>query len=64
MGFGYYKENYRLITTDLSKETKLKDSQQINLISKVKRQNNEATMFFIIEKSERRDYFWIFCKIL
>ena len=28
----YFKENYRLIATDLSKQTKLKDPQQINFI--------------------------------
>ena len=33
--FAYFKENCRLIATDLSKQTKLKDPQQINFISKL-----------------------------
>ena len=52
LDFAYFKENYRLIAIDLSKQTKLKDPQQINFIGKLDRQNNGATMFFIIEKSE------------
>ena len=43
---------YRLIAIDLSKQTKLKDLQQINFIGKLEGQNNGATMFFITEKSE------------
>ena len=31
----YFKENYRLIAIDLSKQTKLKDPQQINFIGKL-----------------------------
>ena len=45
-------ENYRLIAIDLSKQTKLNDPQHINFIDRLERQNNGATMFFIIEKSE------------
>ena len=52
LDFAYFKENYRLIATDLSKQTKLKDPQQINFIRKLKNQADGATMFFIIEKSE------------
>ena len=51
LDFVYFKENYRLITTDLSKQTKLKDPQQINYIGKLENQAHGATMFFIIEKS-------------
>ena len=50
LDFTYFKENYRLIATNLSKQTKLKDPQQINFIDKLEGQNNGATMFFIIEK--------------
>ena len=50
--FAYYKENYRLIAIDLSKQTKLKDPRQINFIGKIEGQNNAVTMFFIIERSE------------
>ena len=51
LDFAYFKENYRLIAIDLSKQTKLKDPQQINFIGKLDKDNG-ATMFFIIEKSE------------
>ena len=32
LNFAYFKENFKLIAIDLSKQTKLKDSQQINFI--------------------------------
>ena len=51
LGFAYFKENYRLIATDLSKQTKLKDPQQISFIGKLLA-TSAAAMFFIIEKSE------------
>ena len=51
LDFAYYKENYRLIAIDLSKQTKLKDPQQINFIGKLLNTHG-GTMFFIIEKSE------------
>ena len=55
LDFAYYKENYKLITIDLSKQTKIKDPQQINFIGKFSR-NTGATMFFIIEKSEETTF--------
>ena len=55
LDFAYYKKHYRLIAVDLSKQTKLKDSQQINFIGKFLR-NSGATMFFIIEKSEKTTF--------
>ena len=51
LDFGYFKENYKLIAVDLSKQTKLKDPQQINFIDRILNTCG-ATMFFIIEKSE------------
>ena len=58
LNFAYFKENYKLIAIVLSKQTKLKDPQQINFIGKLQKQNNEATMFFIfiIEKSEETTF--------
>ena len=56
LDFAYYKENYRLIVIDLSKQTKLKDPQQINFIGNIERQNNGVTIFFIIEKSEETTF--------
>ena len=51
LDYAYYKKNYNLIATDLSKQTKLKDPQQFNFTGKLSR-NTEATMFFMVEKSE------------
>ena len=51
LDFAYFKKNYRLIAIDLSKQTKLKDPQQISVFGKLLR-NTGATMIFIIEKSE------------
>ena len=61
LDFGYLKENYKLIATDLSKQTKLKDLQQINFTGKLQNQDHGATMFFIIKKI-RRNYFKFFTK--
>ena len=51
LDFAYYRENYKLIATDLSKQTKIKNLQQINFIGKIEEQDNGVTMFFIIDKS-------------
>ena len=56
MDFAYFKENYRLNTTDLRKQTKLKDPQEISFIGKLESQANGATVFFIIEKSEETTF--------
>ena len=50
-----FLKNYWLIAIDLSKQTKLKDPQQINFIGKLLK-NTGATMFFIIEKSEETTF--------
>ena len=55
LDFGYFKKNCKLIATDLSKQSKLKDPQQINFLGKLLR-NTGATMFFIIEKSEETTF--------
>ena len=52
LGFAYFKEKYKLIVTDLSKQTKCKDPQQISFIGGLLNTLG-ATMFFIIEKSEK-----------
>ena len=54
--FACFRENYKLIAIDLSKQTKLKDPQQINFIGKLENQDHGATMFFIIEKSEETTF--------
>ena len=56
LDFAYFNENYRLIATDLSKKTKLKDPQQNNFIDKLENQANGAAVFFIIEKSEETTF--------
>ena len=61
LDFGYLKENYKLIATDLTKQTNLTDPQQINFIGKLDKDNG-AAVFFIIEKPER--LLLIFHKIL
>ena len=54
--FAYFKENYKPIATDLSKQTKLNYLQQINFIGKLENQAHGATMLFIIEKSEETTF--------
>ena len=39
LDFAYYKKNYKLIAIDLSKQTKIKDPQQIDFIGKIEEQN-------------------------
>ena len=53
--FAYFLKNYRLIAFDLSKQTKLKDLQQISFIYKILNTHG-ATMFFIIAKSEETTF--------
>ena len=55
LDFAYFKENYKLIAIDLSKQTKLKDPQQINFIGKLLK-NTKATMFFITQKSKETTF--------
>ena len=54
--FAYYKEHYGLVAIDLSKQTKIKDPQQINFIGKIEGQDNVVTMFFISEWSEETTF--------
>ena len=56
LDFAYFKENYRLTTIYLSKQTKLKDPQQINFTGKLEGQDHGATTFFINEKSEETTF--------
>ena len=61
LDFVYFQNNYKLIAIDLSKQTKLKDPQQISFIGKILVAHG-AAMFFIIEKSKKLPL--IFHKIL
>ena len=46
MNLAYFKENYKLIAINLSKQTKLKDPQQINFTGKLTGQTHGATTSF------------------
>ena len=52
LDFVYFRKNYKLIAINLRKQTKLKDPQQISFIGKILA-TGAATMFFIIEKSDK-----------
>ena len=61
LDFAYFKENYRLIATDLSMQTKLKDPQQIMLLENLKTKimeqqcslslKNQKKLFLILHKT-------------
>ena len=53
LDFAYFKENYKLIAIDLSKQTKLKDPQQVNFIGKFENQTNGATMFSSLKNQKK-----------
>ena len=55
LDFGNLKESYKLIAIDLSKQTNLTDTQQINFIGKLDKDNG-ATVFALLLKNQR-DYF-------
>ena len=53
LDYEYFSKHYKIIATDLSKQTELSNlnlRQQINFIGKL--EDDKAIMFFIIEKSE------------
>ena len=57
-GYEYFSKHYKLIAIHLCKQIELGNSdlkQQINFIGRLER-NEEATMFFIIEKSEETTF--------
>ena len=56
LDFGFFKTNYKLIATDLSKQTKLKDPLQISFLGKLEDQDHGETIFFIIEKLEETTF--------
>ena len=57
MDYEYFLKHYKLIVIDLSKQIKWENpdlKQQINFIAKL--EEDEATMFFIIKKSEETTF--------
>ena len=58
LDYEYFSKHYKLIAIDLSKQIELENpdlKQKINFIGRLKR-NDEATMFFIIEKSKETTF--------
>ena len=56
LDYEYFKDHYKLIAVDLSKEIELENTelkQQINFIGRFE---ENATMFFIIEKKEETTF--------
>ena len=56
LDYEYFSNYFKLIAVDLSKQTELENSdqkQQIILIGKL--EDDKATVFFIIEKSEEKN---------
>ena len=57
LDYEYFKDHYKLIATNLSKQIELENpdlKQQINFIGRL--EENNATMFFIIEKKEETTF--------
>ena len=57
MDHEYFKDHYKLIAIDLSKQIELENpdlKQQINFIGRL--EENNATIFFIIEKKEETTF--------
>ena len=58
LDYSYFKENYKLIAIDLSKQQNLdadpKAIQQINFIGNLEEDN--ATMFFIIKEVKKKTF--------
>ena len=57
MDFEYFSKHYKLISTDLRKQIELDNPdlrQKINFIGKL--EGDEATMLFIVEKSEETTF--------
>ena len=57
LDYEYFKDHYKFIAIDLSKQIELENldlKQQINFIGRL--EENNATMFFIIEKKEETTF--------
>ena len=62
LDYEYFKDHYKLIAIDLSKQIELENPDlklQINVIGRLEK--NNATMFFIIEKKEQNWFFTNIC---
>ena len=57
LDYEYFKDHYKLIAIDLSKQIELENpdlKQQVSFIERL--EENSATMFFIIEKKEETTF--------
>ena len=57
LDYEYFKDHYKVIVADLSKQTELENpdlKQQINFTGRLEK--NNATMFFITEKKEETTF--------
>ena len=60
LDFGYFIENYKLIAIDLSKQTKLKDPQQINFLENlIKIMEQQCSLLLKNQKKLRLIFFKI-----
>ena len=62
LDIGYFKENYKLIAINLSKQTKFKDPQQINFLEKLETKIMEQQCFSLSKNQKK--LLLIFHKIL
>ena len=65
LDYDYFSNHCRLIAVDSSNKNEVKNpdlNQQISFIGKLE-EDDRATMFFIIEKSDKKNNFWIFKKL-
>ena len=62
LDFDYFKENYKLIETDLSKQTKLKDLNKLILLENLRDKTMEQQWFSSFENQKK--LFLSFYKIL
>ena len=65
LNYEYFKDHYRLIAIDLSKQIELENldlKQQINFIGRL--EENNATMFVIIEKIEKTTFDFCNCCLI
>ena len=54
LDYEYFKDHYKLIAIDLSKQIELENHEGFNFIGRL--EENNATMFFIIEKKEETTF--------
>ena len=66
LDYEYFSNYYKLITIDLSKQTELENpdiKKEISFIGKLE-EDNQITMFFLIEKSEETTFSQNFVSII